>query len=134
MPRGGLNRSIYCSGATAKAQLRYHKSICLFRAEKIKGKIHMEGQLHPRDKLGIARTVLANQRTLLAVIRTALGSFIGGAGLIKFFGHPAYEIVGIMLMIISAIILFIGIRKHRSIKKLISNIDPEDWQALEPFL
>jgi putative membrane protein len=91
----------------------------------------MEGQLHPREELGIARTVLANERTLLAVIRTALGSFIGGAGLIKFFGHPAYEIVGIILMIISAIILFIGIRKYRSIKKLISDIDPKDWQVFE---
>jgi putative membrane protein len=91
----------------------------------------MEGQLHPREELGIARTVLANERTLLAIIRTALGSFLGGAGLIKFFGHPVFEIVGILLMTISAIILFVGIRKYLTIKKLISDIDPEDWQALE---
>ena len=84
--------------------------------------------------MGIARTVLANERTLLAIIRTALGSFLGGAGLIKFFGHPVYEIVGIILMIVSAIILFFGIRKYRTIKKLISDIDPLDWQALEALV
>jgi len=94
----------------------------------------MEGQLHPREELGIARTVLANERTLMAIIRTALGSFIGGASLFKFFGHPLYEIVGIILMITSAIILFIGIRKYRTIKKLISDIDPEDWQSLEALV
>ena len=63
-----------------------------------------------------------------------MGSFIGGAGLFKFFGHPVYEIVGIMLIIISAIVTFVGIRKYRTIKKLISDIDPEDWQALEAMI
>ena len=57
------------------------------------GKICMEGKLHPGNELAIARTVLANERTLMAILRTALGSFIGDASLLKFFGHPAYEIV-----------------------------------------
>jgi len=39
-----------------------------------------------------------------------------------------------MLMIISAAVLFVGIRKYRTIKKRISNIDPEDWQALEALV
>jgi len=98
------------------------------------GKICMEGKLHPGNELAIARTVLANERTLMAILRTALGSFIGGASLLKFFGHPVYEIVGIILMIISAVILFVGIRKYRTIKKLIGAIDPEDWQALEAMV
>jgi hypothetical protein len=45
-----------------------------------------------------------------------------------------YEIVGITLMIISVTVLFVGIRKYRTIKKLISGIDPEDWQALEAMV
>ena len=98
------------------------------------GKICMEGKLHPGNELAIARTVLANERTLMAILRTALGSFIGGASLLKFFGHPAYEIVGIILMVISPVILFVGIRKYRIIKKLIADIDPEDWQALEAMV
>ena len=94
----------------------------------------MENKLRPAIELAIARTVLANERSLLAFVRTALGCFLGGAGLFKFFGHPLYEIVGIMLMSISAAVLFIGIRKYRTIKKLIADIDPEDWQALEAMI
>jgi len=40
----------------------------------------MEVTLHPGTQLAIARTVLANERSLLAIVRTALGCFIGGAG------------------------------------------------------
>ena len=94
----------------------------------------MEDKLRPATELAIARTVLANERSLLAFVRTALGCFLGGAGLFKFFGHPLYEIVGIMLMTISAVVTFVGIRKYRTIKKLISDIDPEDWQALEAMV
>ena len=102
--------------------------------DEINGKIRMEGKLHPGNELAIARTVLANERTLMAILRTSLGSFIGGASLFKFFGHPAYEIVGIILMMISVVILFVGIRKYRTIKKLIGAIDPEDWQTLEAMV
>ena len=97
-------------------------------------KIHMEGRLQPVSELAIARTVLANERTLLAILRTALGCFLGGAGLFKFFGHPVYETVGILLIVISAVILFVGIRKYRKIKTTISAIDPDDWQALEAMV
>ena len=45
-----------------------------------------------------------------------------------------YEIVGITLMIISVTVLFVGIRKYRIIKKLIRDIDPDDWQALEAMV
>ncbi len=94
----------------------------------------MEGKLHPTNELAVARTVLANRRTLLADFRTALGCFIGGASLLKFFGHPAYEMVGIFLMFIAAVILGVGMKKYRTIKKLIGAIDPEDWQALEAMI
>jgi putative membrane protein len=94
----------------------------------------LEGNLRPAIELAIARTVMANERSLLAFVRTALGCFLGGAGLFKFFGHPLYEIVGIMLMSISAAVLFVGIRKYWTIKKLIADIDPEDWQAIEAMV
>jgi uncharacterized membrane protein YidH (DUF202 family) len=94
----------------------------------------MEVNLHPANELALARTVLANQRTLLAIFRTTLGCFLGGASLLKFFGHPAYEIVGIFLMVIAAVILVAGMRKYWTIKKLIGAIDPEDWQSLEAMI
>ena len=72
--------------------------------------------------------------TLLAVYRTALGCFIGGAGLLKFFGHPAFELAGIFLMLMAAVILGVGMKKYWSIKKLIGAIDPQDWQPLEAMI
>jgi uncharacterized membrane protein YidH (DUF202 family) len=39
------------------------------------GKICMEGQLYPENELAVARTVLANERTLMAILRTALRCF-----------------------------------------------------------
>ena len=45
-----------------------------------------------------------------------------------------YEIVGIALMSFSAAVLFVGIKKYRTIKILISDIDPEDWQALDAMV
>jgi uncharacterized membrane protein YidH (DUF202 family) len=104
------------------------------RPLKMNGKNRMESKLHPTNELALARTVLANRRTLLAVFRTALGCFIGGAGLLKFFGHPAYEMVGIFLMLMAAVILGIGMKKYWTIKKLIGAIDPEDWQALDAMV
>jgi len=94
----------------------------------------LEDKFRPAIELAIARTVLANERSLLAFVRTAVGCFLGGAGLFKFFGHPVYEIVGIVLIITSVGVTFVGIRKYRAIKKLISDIDPEDWQALEAMV
>ncbi len=48
--------------------------------------------------------------------------------------HPAYEMVGIFLMSIAALILGVGMRRYWTIKKLIGAIDPEDWQALEVMI
>ena len=58
----------------------------------------------------------------------------GGAGLFKFFGHPVSGIVGIFLMILSAMTLFVEIRKYRKAKKRIRAIDPEDRQAREAMV
>jgi len=94
----------------------------------------MRDNLHPANQLAIARTVLANERTLLAHFRSSLGSIIGGAGLIKFFGHPAYGISGAILMAIAVIWLVVGVRRYMTTRKLISDIDPQDWRRMEQII
>jgi len=79
----------------------------------------------------MTRTILANERTLLSYVRVSLGSLIGGAGLIKFFHHPAYMVVGCVLLIMSAMWFIVGIMRYRAVKRLISEIDPADWVAFE---
>jgi hypothetical protein len=39
--------------------------------------------------------------------------------------------IGIFLLITSIVWAFLGIRKYWMVKKLISNIDPSDWQIVE---
>lgn len=90
--------------------------------------------LNPANQLSVTRTILANERTLLSYLRFSLGSFIGGAGLIKFFGHPVYEIGGFVLVILSVVFFIVGIRRYMTTKKLISNIDPEDWVKVEGMI
>ncbi len=90
--------------------------------------------LSPVNQLAVTRTVLANERTLLAYFRISLGSFLGGAGLIKFFEHPAYVVAGAVLLISSAIWIIVGTHKYRLNKKLISDIDPEDWLEVEGMI
>lgn len=94
----------------------------------------MQVNLHPANELAVTRTILANERTLQAFLRTALGCFIGGASLIKFFGHPIYVIIGTFLLTISIVWAFVGIRKYRMVKKLINDIDPADWQDVERII
>ena len=94
----------------------------------------MKECLSPTNQLAVTRTILANERTLLSYFRIALGSLLGGAGMIKFFEHPVYLIAGAVLLISSVAWIFIGIYKYRLNKKLISDIDPEDWLEVEEII
>lgn len=94
----------------------------------------MQTDLQPANKLAAARTILANERTLLSYFRTSLACLIGGAGLIKFFEHPLYVLTGSVLIAVSALCLLAGIRRFWTTRKLIQNIDPEDWIDIEGFI
>ncbi len=65
------------------------------------------------DYLAIDRTVMANERTLLAYIRTGVGLLIAGLALIRFFKQTHfdyYEIAGIASIIAAISVTIFGIR------------------------
>lgn len=69
------------------------------------------------DKL---RTVLANERTLLAYIRTALSAWIFGMAAVKFFPeHPSVVALGWAAIIVGAMILIWGTVRARVCHKKI---------------
>lgn len=61
------------------------------------------------DELALIRTKLANERTFLAYLRTFVGSFVAGVGLIEFTGNTLSLYTGIALLAVAPVILLVGI-------------------------
>jgi putative membrane protein len=76
-------------------------------------------QLILRDHLAIDRTALANERTFLAYIRTALTLLVVGASFIKFFDSLALEVVGWAFMPVGVVVFAYGVRRYRRVQALI---------------
>lgn len=70
-----------------------------------------------RDILAIDRTRLANERTLLAYIRTAIAIAVVGASLIKFFDSKTAGISGAVFIAAAAVMLFVGILRFRHVQR-----------------
>lgn len=67
-----------------------------------------EDDLSLNDHLAVDRTALANERTLLAYVRTALQLTVAGVSLIKFFDDPVTFAIGVALVPIGFTILGSG--------------------------
>lgn len=67
--------------------------------------------------LAIARTELANRRTLLSYLNTGIALFVSGAGLLKLSGSPWLEVLGTIFMPVSLIVVAIGIVDYRILRK-----------------
>jgi putative membrane protein len=80
-----------------------------------------------------ARFLLANERTLLAWLRTALAMLAGGVGITQFLSDvPMNGIVGLGLLAIGAISLLVGLQRYRSADAAMrSNLLPPKGVSLE---
>ncbi len=67
--------------------------------------------------LAIARTELANRRTLLSYLNTGIALFVSGAGLLKLSDSPWLEVLGTIFMPVSLIVVAIGIVDYRILRK-----------------
>ncbi len=70
-----------------------------------------------RDHLALERTRLANERTFMAYIRSALYLVIGGLALLQLRDHGNLEWVGIVSLVLAAIFAVIGIIRFHQLKK-----------------
>lgn len=81
-------------------------------------------QLILRDVLAIDRTRLANERTLLAWLRTALMLLVSGVTLIKLFdGVLAMQVLGVLLVPGSLITAAAGLLRYRRTRACIEIAD-----------
>lgn len=72
-----------------------------------------------RDHLAMERTKLANERTLLSYLRSALYLFLGGGALIGI-EHPEFgnlKPIGYISFVVSLLFIFIGIFRFLQLKK-----------------
>ncbi|MEK9176036.1 MAG: DUF202 domain-containing protein [Patescibacteria group bacterium] len=82
----------------------------------------LKEELILRDHLAIDRTVLSNESTLLAYIRTSLAVIAAGATLIHFFDEIIIKLFGAICVIAGTIILVLGYLRYRKMNKLIKEI------------
>jgi putative membrane protein len=78
------------------------------------------------DRLAVTRTDLANERTLLAYIRTALALAAGGLGLVQFFSSPIAVALGWILMPVGVVVLFIGAERFRRARRKLHALTDAD--------
>lgn len=75
-----------------------------------------------RDHLAIDRTILANERSLLAYVRTGFTIFLAAVTLIKLFDAMVTHIIGWILMIISLIVIIFGFMRMKKMKRFIHEL------------
>ena len=82
-----------------------------------------QDELTLRDVLAIDRTIVANERTLLGYLRTTLAMLGAGAALLHFFDDQAPQLVGWVLLAVSAPLFGVGlwhyIQRRNSLRPLI---------------
>jgi len=75
-----------------------------------------------RDYLAIDRTILANQNTFLAYIRTALTLFVAGITFIRFFDQVVVEIVGWVFIPVGLATFVIGLIRYNKKRVVLDRI------------
>jgi len=67
------------------------------------------------------RTILANERTFLAYLRTALTLFAAGVTFIRFFGIELLSIVGYIFIVFSVVLVVIGTIRYKKVNSHIKD-------------
>ncbi len=80
-----------------------------------------EREMILRDHLALDRTKLANQRTLLAFVRTSLYLVVSGIAVIKVDFLDKIRFLGFILVGISLIVLILGVWNYFYFRKKMMN-------------
>ncbi len=75
------------------------------------------GSCRTRDEHAWRRTSLANERTMLAYVRTALAMAAGGATLMRFFGGLSWTLVGLAACAAGMLVGLTGAVRYRRVKR-----------------
>jgi len=70
-----------------------------------------------RDHLALVRTRLANERTLLSYIRSALYLLIGGIALLQIEGYNDLRWVGTFSLVLCVLFVVIGLYRYHTLRR-----------------
>jgi putative membrane protein len=73
-----------------------------------------------RDELAVDRTRLANERTLLAYLRSAMALAIAGASIMHFSNEGWFWLIGLLCLPLGAFTGIIGTVRYRTMERAIS--------------
>jgi putative membrane protein len=83
----------------------------------------MQEEFMWRDKLAVDRTVLANQRTLLAFLRAAILLVASGITFLKLFAADlVLRVIGIITIPVSILIACLGVINYLMMKRKIEKV------------
>jgi putative membrane protein len=81
------------------------------------------------DRLALIRTMLANERTYLAYLRSSLALIATGASAIHFLRVPAAVWAGVVIILIGLSCLGFGALRFLKVRRAISEARPDDTQS-----
>lgn len=74
---------------------------------------------------------MANERTLLAFLRTSITFFVAGIGMIKYLDHPLLDTIGWFFIVLAGVFFIWGVHRYRYTRKVFKEAKPEIQQAAE---
>jgi len=90
--------------------------------KKVRYSTYENSNLVLRDHLAIDRTVMANERTFLAYLRTAFSLLVVGLTIIKFVED--LQIVGQLLIPAGLLVIVVGVWRYKAIRDDLRRIPP----------
>ncbi|MEK7459786.1 MAG: DUF202 domain-containing protein [Patescibacteria group bacterium] len=112
----------------------YKKLFSTSSQEKEEDKLYQDflvKELILRDYLAIERTMLTNEATFLAYIRTSLTVIVVGVTLVKLVEEPMLELLGIIFTLLGILVFIFGFIKSIKMKNKINYLKRNKEAALE---
>lgn len=85
-----------------------------------------------RDHLALVRTRLANERTLLSYIRSALYLLIGGIALLQLEGYGDLQWVGKSSLVLCVLFVVIGLYRYHTLRRQLDLFYPQHTVPVPP--
>lgn len=74
------------------------------------------------ERLALARTLLANERTVLSYAKTCIALLATGYGLLALAGHQLLQAAGVVALLLSGIVWVSGFVKYRAMKRALGHV------------